>query len=129
MSRPSQTTCSYCSYSIRLVKVRDLATEFYGSCEAAGPPKLHYSSSVAACPMQAAARTFAAIAKGSVARGLDWAAAPITDTDSSSPAATAADFIVETTYREEATVKQAIATAAAEEFDIKKRRLVELNIG
>ena len=128
MSRPSQTTCSYCSYPIRLVNVAYLAAEFDGSNEAAGPPKLHYSSSVAACPMQAAARTFAAIAKGSVARGLDWAAAPITDTDSSSPATTAANFIIETTCMEEATVKQATATAA-EEFDIKKRRLVKLNIG
>ena len=122
---PSQTTCSHCSNSIRLVKAWDLAAGSDGSYEAVDPPKLHYSNSVA-CPIQVAARTSAAVTKGSTARGLNWAA-PITDTDSS-PAATAADFTVETSCMEEAIVKQAPATAA-EEFDIKKRQLVESNIG
>ena len=126
MNRPLQTTCSYCSYSIRFVMVRDLAAELDCSNEAAGPLNLHHSSSVA-CPMQVAARTSAAVAKGFAARGLDWAAAPITDTDSSS-AALAAHFIVEMTCTKEVIVKQA-TTTVAEEFDTKKRRLVELNIG
>ena len=70
MSHPSQTTCSYCSYPNRLVIVGFLAAELDGSNEAAGLPKLHYSSLVA-CSMQAAARTSAAVVKGSAARGLD----------------------------------------------------------